>query len=439
MRRRALRMTLLAVLLAVLILGVPMAIFGSTMLWNQEVANMRDQASSLTAIVDRRIDRGAEITPELVVGWGGDAGHPTNVTVFLPGGGQITGDRELSSNPLTVVERGVSGVVVQVQTDRGHIFRSIAGFILLVSIASIGALLAGALLAARQSRKLSAPLIYLAASAEQIGSGTVRPHLRKSGIEEIDLVSEELVRTADRMAGRLSAERQFAADASHQLRTPLTALSMRLDEIEMITEDDEVLEEVRACQDQVERLTGVVTELLKTSRSDSGGTTEAVNLSKIFDQQRDEWKKVFAKAKRELIFDGDEDVTVLATPGSLSQIVATLIENSVKYGDGDVTIGARRTANGKGIVITVSDEGKGVPEEIGDDIFKQGVSTGGSTGLGLPLALNLARADGGKLELTQNTPPVFSLTLNAVPTSLDPDKVLPQGALISLGSRRRRR
>ena len=241
------------------------------------------------------------------------------------------------------------------------------------------------------------------------------------------------------MAGRLSAERQFAADASHQLRTPLTALSMRLDEIEMITEDDEVLEEVRACQDQVERLTGVVTELLKTSRSDSGGTTEAVNLSKIFDQQRDEWKKVFAKAKRELIFDGDEDVTVLATPGSLSQIVATLIENSVKYGDGDVTIGARRTANGKGIVITVSDEGKGVPEEIGDDIFKQGVSTGGSTGLGLPLALNLARADGGKLELTQNTPPVFSLTLNAVPTSLDPDKVLPQGALISMGSRRRRR
>ena len=89
MRRRALRMTLLAVLLAVLILGVPMAIFGSTMLWNQEVANMRDQASSLTAIVDRRIDRGAEITPELVVGWGGDAGHPTNVTVFLPGGDRL--------------------------------------------------------------------------------------------------------------------------------------------------------------------------------------------------------------------------------------------------------------------------------------------------------------------------------------------------------------
>lgn len=439
MRRRALRMTLLAVLVAVLLLGVPMAIFGSSMLWNQEIANMRDQASSLTSIVDRRIDRGAEITPELVEGWGGETAPNVHVTVFLPGGSEVSGGAELSGTPLTVVERGTSGVVVQVQTDRGHIYRSVAWFILLVSVASLVALLAGVLLAARQSRKLSAPLIYLAASAEQIGSGTVRPHLRKSGIEEIDLVSEELVRTADRMAGRLSAERQFAADASHQLRTPLTALSMRLDEIEMLAEDEEVLTEVRACQDQVERLAGVVTELLKTSRSDSGGTTEAVALTKVFDQQREEWQKVFYRAKRNLILEGDEGVTVLATPGSLSQIIATLIENAVKYGDGDTTVTARRTANSKGVVITVTDEGEGVPDELGDSIFKQGVSTGGSTGLGLPLALNLARADGGKLELTQNRPPVFSLTLNAVPNSLDPNKVLPQGALISMGSRRRRR
>lgn len=439
MRRRALRMTLLAVLVAVVLLGLPMTIFGSSMLWNQEIANMRDQANSLVSIIDRRIDRGAEITPELIEGWGGEAAPTIHVTVFLPGGGEVSGGADLPGNPLTVVERGTSGVVVQVQTDRGHIYRSIAWFVILVSVASIVALLAGVLLAARQSRKLSAPLIYLAASAEQIGSGTVRPHLKKSGIEEIDLVSEELVRTADRMAGRLSAERQFAADASHQLRTPLTALSMRLDEIEMLTEDEEVLTEVHACQDQVERLTGVVTELLKASRSDGGGTTEAVSLTKIFDQQRDEWTKVFSRAKRRLVFEGDEGVTVLATPGSISQIIATLIENAVKYGEGETKVSARPTANNKGVVITVTDEGEGVPDEIGDDVFKQGVSTGGSTGLGLPLALNLARADGGKLELSQNSPPIFSLTLNAVPNQLDPNKVLPQGALISMGSRRRRR
>ncbi|MCW1043422.1 hypothetical protein OJ597_13685, partial [Streptococcus anginosus] len=76
-------------------------------------------------------------------------------------------------------------------------------------------------------------------------------------IEEIDLVQEELVRTGERMAGRLAAERQFAANASHQLRTPLTALSMRLEEIELITDDPEIQSEVRVCLEQVERLTQV--------------------------------------------------------------------------------------------------------------------------------------------------------------------------------------
>src|SRR5690606_41660068 len=66
----------------------------------------------------------------------------------------------------------------------------------------------------------------LAASAEQLGSGQVRLKVERSGVEEIDMVADELVRSADRMAARLATERQFASDASHQLRTPLTALTI---------------------------------------------------------------------------------------------------------------------------------------------------------------------------------------------------------------------
>ena len=90
------------------------------------------------------------------------------------------------------------------------------------------ALVAAFVVAAKVSRRISAPLIYLAAEAEQLGSGQVRPRLRSSGIEEIDLVQAELVRSAERVAGRLAAERQCASDASHQLRTPLTSLTLRL-------------------------------------------------------------------------------------------------------------------------------------------------------------------------------------------------------------------
>lgn len=438
MRRRALRTSLWAVTIAVLLVGVPMAIFGVTMIWNQGVAQISSKVSDLSSIVDRRINRGDDVTPSLLTGWG-NPGEPLYIEVVLPGGEKVVSEEDPPRSYVSAEQRTVTGAVVEARMDRGHLYISIAGFLVLVGAATAIAHGVAALFAARQSRKVAAPLIYLAASAEQIGAGHVRPHMQKSGIEEIDLVAEELARTADRMAGRLAAERQFAADASHQLRTPLTALSMRLDEIEFLTDDDEVLTEVRACQDQVERLTGVVTDLLKTSRSDSGGTTEAVSLDRVFDQQAKEWTKVFAKAKRQLTFDAEEAMSVLATPGSVSQIVATLIENSLKYGDGHTVVEARPTANKKGVVINVSDEGPGVADDMASEIFKKHVSTGGSTGLGLALASDLAKADGGRLELTRRRPPVFSLTLNAVPKALDPNVVLPQGPLVMSSGRRRRR
>jgi putative two-component system histidine kinase len=260
--------------------------------------------------------------------------------------------------------------------------------------------------------------------------------MKKSGIEEIDLVYEELVRTADRMAGRIAAERQFAADASHQLRTPLTALSMRLEEIEYLSDREDVREEAASCLEQVERLAGVVAELLSTSQSAAVGT-EAVPLRKLFDQQRDEWERSFQTAGRDLVFEDEAGLAVLVSPSSLAQIIATLIENSLKYGAGTTRVSARKV--GKGVVLDVADEGEGIRDDLTEAIFSKGVSTGGSTGIGLPLARSLAEAAGGRLELASARPPVFRVVLSAVPRSLDPDKILPAGSIISMGSRRRRR
>ena len=119
-------------------------------------------------------------------------------------------------------------------------------------------------------------------------------------------------------------------------------------------------------------------------------------------------------------------------------MLATLIENSLRYGAGTTRVVARRSTNKRGVMIDVSDEGAGVDEDLAPDIFEYGVSGHGSTGIGLALARDLMQGMGGRLELTQQRPPVFTVSLAAIPPSLDPDRVMPEGPLVSMGRRSRR-
>jgi signal transduction histidine kinase len=319
------------------------------------------------------------------------------------------------------------------------VFWQAARAVALVVAAAVVAFAAGIAMALWQARRLAAPLVYLAASAEQLGSGQVRPRLEPSGVEEIDLVVAELARSADRLAGRLAAERQFAADASHQLRTPLTALSMRLEEIAAATDSDEVREEARISLEQVERLVMVVDDLLSRSRRAQGGTTEAVHLVDVVHQQQEEWGPSFRSVGRRLVVEVPAGVAVLATPGALAQVLATLIENSLKHGGGATTVRSRPSGPGGAVVIEVTDEGPGVPDDLAPRIFEREVTSGAGTGLGLSLARDLVAADGGRLELAQRRPPVFAVFLAGVPKTLDPDLVLPRGSLVSPREARRRR
>jgi signal transduction histidine kinase len=258
----------------------------------------------------------------------------------------------------------------------------------------------------------------------------VRPRLDPSGVEEIDLVAAELARSSDRLAARLAVERQFTSDASHQLRTPLTALTMRLEEITLTSTEPEVQEEARISLEQVERLVGVVDDLLARSRRAQGGTTESVDVAVLFLQQEEEWRESFERADRHLEVEDSGGARVLATPGALAQVLSTLLENSLKHGDGTTTLRIREGQRGA-MAIEVTDEGEGVPEDMQGKIFDRGVTSGDGTGLGLALARDLVAADGGNLQLTQRTPPVFTVFLSGVPKTLDPHQVLPVGSKIS--------
>ena len=433
MRRRVLQATVAAVTVAVVLLGIPLGIYAARLVHDTELRQLSDRAAALGRQVEGRMVVDRHLTVNMLDPYvGGRDGAPQVwVSVVRPDGTSIRSGDPIEGRVYSEVVRTDSGATVLMSVSYWDVFWRSAQAVALVVVAAVVAFAAGIAMASRQARRLAAPLIYLAASAEQLGSGQVRPRLGISGVEEIDLVAAELARSADHMAGRLAAERQFGADASHQLRTPLTALSMRLEEIVEATDSEEVREEARVALEQVERLVAVVDDLLTSSRRAQGGTTEAVHPAAVLAQQLEEWAPSFARAGRELVSEVPADVVVLATPGALAQVLATLIENSLKHGGGTTTVRSRTSGPGTAVVIEIADEGPGVSDKLAPRVFERGVTSGGGTGLGLTVARDLLAADGGRLELAQRRPPVFAVFLSGLPHSLDPDLVLPRGSLVS--------
>ncbi len=285
----------------------------------------------------------------------------------------------------------------------------LVGLLVLVAAAIIASTV---LIAARQSRRLADPMIELAEAAERLGEGESRLEPMRSGIPEVDRVSDVLARSAQQVTRSLAAERDFAADASHQLRTPLTALLMRLEEISETDDPQVVKEEAGIAIAQVERLTRVVDDLLMRSRRSNDAPRPQVSLDSVIAALQREWQPAFEQARRSVRVHGERGLVVMATPVALSQVLSTLLENSLVHGRGTVDVQARRS--GPSVVVEVSDQGDGVPANLAPHIFERSVSSGRgtSTGLGLALARDLAESNGGRLDLISAQPARFALFLS---------------------------
>ncbi|SNT13342.1 Signal transduction histidine kinase [Micrococcales bacterium KH10] len=441
MRQRILQTTIASVVVTVVLLGLPLAILGARMVHDVEARKLDVRAEELGRVVDGRVQRGESVDSTLLERFSSytTGSVEASVVVVTAAGEQVQAGPTIDGRTVETALRTDGNTIVVITVSYWDLFWRSFQIVLLVAALSVAALLVGLGWAVWQANRLSAPLVYLAASAELLGSGQVRPRVEPSGVEEIDLVAQELSRSADRLASRLAVERQFSADVSHQLRTPLTALAIRVEEIMLASEDEYIRDEARKSLEQVERLAGVVEDLRLRARQTTGGTTEPVVLREVVDQQMDEWSQAFAAQERDLEIEVSDTVQVLATPGALAQILATLIENSLKHGAGTTTVRATAGHGAGAVVITVGDEGPGVPEDLAPIIFEREVTSGQGSGLGLGLARDLAAADGGRLELSQRVPPVFSIFLSGVPSALDPHEVLPTGGGPHWSRRRSRR
>jgi signal transduction histidine kinase len=268
-----------------------------------------------------------------------------------------------------------------------------------------------AAVAALLARWAARPVQELADAAGRLSTGDPRPVGHRYGVAELDQIADGLDSASRRVTALLTADRELATDASHQLRTPLTALSMRLEEMIAAADDPvAVREEGTAALEQTEHLSEVVTQLLGPARRAAGGTAELTAVDTIIDQQVREWEPAYRRARRRLIVTGQAGLQAHVTPGGLSQVLATLLDNALMHGAGTVII--RRSVSPRSVVIEVEDQGRGVPPELVARIFERSVSgRPEGTGLGLSLARTMAAADGGRVILARPSPPIFAVFL----------------------------
>jgi signal transduction histidine kinase len=308
---------------------------------------------------------------------------------------------------------------VDVAIPNSTVSSHVTDAMLLVAALSLLAVGVAVGLAFFQVRRFTRPLEELASAAVLLGSGDARPLGRRYSLPELDQVAAALDDSARRVGDLLTSEREFASDASHQLRTPLTALSMRLEEMIAAADDpDAVRTEGEAALSQTERLAEVVSQLLGRTRHVGTITPTFVGVDDILAQQVAEWDPAFRRANRKLELTGEKGLRGYATPGTLAQVVATLLDNALAHGAGTVTIRTSQTQ--KSVMIEVRDEGRGVPEALVPHIFERNVSGRlHGTGLGLALARAMSAAEGGRVVLVRPRPAVFAVFLPLV----SPDQV----------------
>jgi signal transduction histidine kinase len=407
-RRRLLISTLAVAVATVLLLGVPLAFVINRFQVSEASEQVRRDATTLARDLQGRVNAGLLPNAAQV----GSSLPDRYVVIKQYSVGLVTVGSVPPRGDTIVGQAFTRDFSVTVEADDTVLDSRQTQALLGISALALLAVAVAVLLAIVQARRLTRPLEELAEAADRLGSGDARPLGRRYGIPELDQVAEGLDGSAQRITDLLSAGRDFAADASHQLRTPLTALSMRLEEMIASAQDPDVVrEEGAAALAQTERLTDVVGQLLgRVARRSVAGTPVLTSVDDIVAQQVVEWDPAFRRLSRKLEIAGEKGLFAYVTPGSAAQVIATLLDNALVHGGGVVTIRTSQTP--RSVVVEVRDEGKGVPQELVPRVFERSVSgRPGGTGLGLALARSAAAADGGQVVLVRPRPAVFAVFL----------------------------
>ncbi len=334
---------------------------------------------------------------------GGDALVRSTLATGRPAD-HLEGGHLVVAVPLLVNER-VAGAVRAERDDTEAARDTRAAWLLLAAIG--GAVVALAVVAALViGRRLARPLERLAGAARELGEGDFSARAPHADIPEVDAVAVALDATAKRLDDLISRERAFSADASHQLRTPLAALRIELEGMQLRGDRSA---EIPAALAQVDRLQTTIDTLLSVARDRPDREAET-ELRRLLDELETRWRGPLAAAGRPLrsLVRPTRPVAG-AAPRVVTEILDVLVENALRHGEGLVTVSVREVDGW--LAIDVADEGKGFEGDPELAFARRTGSTDGH-GIGLSLARALAHAEGGSLSVTTPGPhPVLTLVL----------------------------
>lgn len=446
MRRRILQVAIVAVSVALVLFGLPLAVAARAMIVTEERGELERagllasrqvgpdflagdpvelppvESDKQVAVYDAALVlRSAPGTGPAV------ADSVTRAAVHgIEADGQVAGDFVVAV-PVTVAENVVA--VVRVATPQ----RLVWGWVLLawsaLVLTGVLALAVAVLVARRQARLLSAPLESLAAAAARVGAGDLRIRTPPAGVPELVRLAQTQNDMVERLSDLITRERRFTADVSHQLRTPLTGLALGLQNALADRQSDphaDLSQAVVEAADQVDALERTIEDILRLARPETGthGVPALRTVTALVDDLERRWHGSLAAAGRPLVIRLRDTDPAAALPVFLTtEVLTILLDNAARHGKGTVEVSFRDLTTV--IAVDVADEGAvTVPAA---EVFHRGTTGGNGSGIGLALGRSIAEAGGGRLTLASADPTRFTLL---VPVTVStPDHVsAPMGS-----------
>jgi signal transduction histidine kinase len=292
---------------------------------------------------------------------------------------------------------------------------------------ALAGLAAAAVAAIALARWVSRPLSSLDAAAQRLGGGALDTRSAAGhGPPEV----RRLARNFNGMAGRLESlvhgNRATMADVSHQLRTPLAALRLRLDVLSQDSELD-TAEELAGAQDEIARLSHLVDGLLAVARAENVLVEPvSIRVDEVIRDRAAAWRPVAEERGVELRPSGNGPVPAMAGEGHLEQILDNLLANALDVVPAGGRVQVSAAADGDGARVVVADDGPGMTSRQQEMAFRRFVSsTPGGAGLGLAIVHRLVTSNGGSAGLSDT--PGGGLTVTVTLPAVPPDRTRRAG------------